>query len=134
MALRWTAAAMLEATKGFRRLKAYKQLPKLRDALLALRAARAESRPCQSRRGRVGDGEQRLLICNTGRDISHGPSYVTPAVFRCPSVSKGCGLRLELTLKPLERRVDQRKKSDAEIESGVSTKISNSAARCRRSC
>ena len=43
MALRWTAAGMMEARKGFRRLKAYKQLPKLRDALLALRAARAES-------------------------------------------------------------------------------------------
>jgi hypothetical protein len=33
MALRWTAAAMLEAKKGFRRLKAYKQLPTLRAAL-----------------------------------------------------------------------------------------------------
>jgi putative transposase len=33
MALRWTAAAMQEAKKGFRRLKAYKQLPKLRAAL-----------------------------------------------------------------------------------------------------
>ena len=33
MALRWTAAAMLEAKKGFRRLKAYKQLPALRVAL-----------------------------------------------------------------------------------------------------
>jgi putative transposase len=42
MALRWTAAGMMEARKGFRRLKAYKQLPKLRDALLALRAARAD--------------------------------------------------------------------------------------------
>src|SRR3954468_9972621 len=41
MALRWTAAGMMEASKGFRRLKAYKQLPKLRDALLALRTARA---------------------------------------------------------------------------------------------
>jgi transposase-like protein len=41
MALRWTAAGMMEAKKGFRRLKAYKQLPKLRDALLALKAARA---------------------------------------------------------------------------------------------
>ena len=41
MALRWTAAGMMEARKGFRRLKAYKQLPKLRDALLALKAARA---------------------------------------------------------------------------------------------
>jgi transposase-like protein len=36
MALRWTAAAMLEASKGFRRLKAYKQLPILRAALIAL--------------------------------------------------------------------------------------------------
>jgi putative transposase len=35
MALRWTAAAMLEAKKGFRRLKAYKQLPALRAALAA---------------------------------------------------------------------------------------------------
>jgi transposase-like protein len=35
MALRWTAAAMLEAKKGFRRLKAYKQLPALRAALIS---------------------------------------------------------------------------------------------------
>ena len=33
MALRWVAAGMMEATKGFRRLKAYKQLPALRAAL-----------------------------------------------------------------------------------------------------
>jgi hypothetical protein len=35
MALRWTAAGMLEAIKGFRRLKAYKYLPVLRAALVA---------------------------------------------------------------------------------------------------
>ena len=35
MALRWTGAAMFEAAKGFRRLKAHKQLPSLRAALLA---------------------------------------------------------------------------------------------------
>jgi putative transposase len=35
MALRWTAAAMHEAKKGFRRLKAYRQLPALRAALAA---------------------------------------------------------------------------------------------------
>ena len=35
MALRWTAAAMQEAVKGFRRLKAYRQLPMLRTALAA---------------------------------------------------------------------------------------------------
>jgi len=33
MALRWTAAGMLEAAKGFRRLKAYKHLPVHRAAL-----------------------------------------------------------------------------------------------------
>lgn len=41
MALRWTSAAMLEAAKGFRRLKAYKQLPTLRAALLAHQAEHA---------------------------------------------------------------------------------------------
>jgi putative transposase len=35
MAMRWTAAAMQEAAKGFRRLKAHKQLPALRVALEA---------------------------------------------------------------------------------------------------
>ena len=33
MALRWTAAGMIEAAKGFRRLKAWKQLPILEKAL-----------------------------------------------------------------------------------------------------
>src|SRR6202162_5124439 len=36
MALRWTGAAMQEAAKGVRRLKAHKQLPVLRQALAAL--------------------------------------------------------------------------------------------------
>lgn len=36
MALRWTGAAMLEAAKGFRRLKAHRQLPVLRSALAKL--------------------------------------------------------------------------------------------------
>jgi transposase-like protein len=35
MALRWTSAAMLEAAKGFRRLKAYRRLSTLRAALAA---------------------------------------------------------------------------------------------------
>src|SRR5713101_2086677 len=38
MALRWTAAGMIEAAKGFRRLKAYKQLPILRAAIAAYHA------------------------------------------------------------------------------------------------
>ncbi len=35
MALRWVAAAMIEAARGFRKLKAHKQLPALRTALIA---------------------------------------------------------------------------------------------------
>ncbi len=42
MAMRWTAAAMIEAKKGFRRLKAHKQLPALRAALDRKKAAAAE--------------------------------------------------------------------------------------------
>jgi putative transposase len=41
MALRWTGAAMIEPAKGFRRLKAHKQLPSLRAALLAHQAKHA---------------------------------------------------------------------------------------------
>jgi putative transposase len=41
MALRWTAAGMLEAAKGFRRLKAHKQLPILKAALAAHHAKRS---------------------------------------------------------------------------------------------
>ena len=41
MALRWTAAGMMEAAKGFRRLKACKQLPALRAALNAHHAKHA---------------------------------------------------------------------------------------------
>jgi putative transposase len=41
MARRWTAAGMIEAAKGFRRLKAYKQLPALKAALLAHQANHA---------------------------------------------------------------------------------------------
>jgi putative transposase len=42
MALRWTAAAMQEAAKGFRRLKARRQLPLLRAALYAYRVKHAD--------------------------------------------------------------------------------------------
>jgi putative transposase len=41
MALRWTAAGMMEAAKGFRRLKAHRQLPVLRAALAAHQAKHA---------------------------------------------------------------------------------------------
>ena len=38
MALRWTGAAMIEAAMGFRKLKAHKQLPTLRAALMTNQA------------------------------------------------------------------------------------------------
>lgn len=43
MALRWAGAAMQEAAKGFRRLKAHKQLPLLKAALAARKANTAPS-------------------------------------------------------------------------------------------
>ena len=43
MALRWTGAAMQETAKGFRRLKAHKQLPVLRQALAALHGQNASN-------------------------------------------------------------------------------------------
>jgi putative transposase len=55
MALRWTAAGMMEAKKGFRRLKAYKQLPTLKAALLARQAAR--SAPVANDSGLAGMSE-----------------------------------------------------------------------------
>jgi putative transposase len=45
MALRWTAAGMMEAAKGFRRLKAYRQLPYLRTALAVLQAKHTARQP-----------------------------------------------------------------------------------------
>jgi transposase-like protein len=50
MALRWTAAGMLEAKKGFRRLKAYKQLPALKAALLAHQAKHASTNKLEENR------------------------------------------------------------------------------------
>jgi len=49
MALRWTGAAMLEAAKGFRRLKAHRQLPILKAALAAHAARHAFRPPVEQR-------------------------------------------------------------------------------------
>jgi len=49
MALRWTATAMLEAEKSFRRLKAHKQLPVLRAALLHHQQALLGEQPIASK-------------------------------------------------------------------------------------
>ena len=44
MALHWTGAAMQEAAKGFRRLKAHKQLPVLQAALHAIQTQQGADR------------------------------------------------------------------------------------------
>jgi hypothetical protein len=46
MAMRWTAAAMIEAKKGFRRLKAHKQLPALRAGMSRRMLKRGAERRC----------------------------------------------------------------------------------------
>jgi putative transposase len=48
MALRWTAAGMMEAAKGFRRLKAYKHLPVLKAALAARQSKGTLSRTVEA--------------------------------------------------------------------------------------
>jgi putative transposase len=50
MALRWTGTAMLEAEKSFRRLKAHKQLPILRAALLRHQQALLGDQPIASKK------------------------------------------------------------------------------------
>ena len=45
MALRWAGAAMQEAAKGFRRLKAHKQLPLLKAALAKRKALTTSANP-----------------------------------------------------------------------------------------
>lgn len=49
MALRWTGTAMLEAERSFRRLKAHKQLPVLRAALLRHQQALLGDQPIASK-------------------------------------------------------------------------------------
>lgn len=50
MALRWTAAGMMEAAKGFRRLKAHKQLPILKAALAAHQDKHATKQKLEQKR------------------------------------------------------------------------------------
>jgi hypothetical protein len=88
MALRWAGAAMQEAAKGFRRLKAYKQLPIL-QAALAVRTARASSSNAhlaQTTKA-VSASDARFVLFNIKWDIAqiHKP----PAMrFCCPGANR----------------------------------------------
>ena len=72
MALRWTGAAMQEAAKGFRRLKAHKQLPVLRSALAKLQAQHSGKPVLERMRWlrRMLSGQRRPENFNFRRDIS----------------------------------------------------------------
>ena len=61
MALRWTTAGMMEATKGFRRLKAHKQLPILKAALAAHQAKHAVN-PDLEQQAKAGAGAR--AVCS----------------------------------------------------------------------
>ena len=77
MTLRWTAAAMQEAAKGFRRLKAHKQLPALRATLEAHRT-KASTHGVLARQADarvVNLGNDGSAMFNKRRDI---PSASTP--------------------------------------------------------
>ena len=91
MAMRWTAAAMQEAAKGFRRLKAHKQLPALRAALEAhqnkTHTASLLAKPTPLN---INLGSDRFAMFNKVRDIPPlsprrqvlpaGPCRVSPDV------------------------------------------------------
>jgi len=73
IALRWTATAMLEAEKGFRRLKTHKQLSILRAALLRYQQALPGDRPIASKNLAVYDSTDGACctIFDRHRDYPH---------------------------------------------------------------
>ena len=77
MALRWTGAAMLEAAKGFRRLKAHKQLPILRAALAAHQASHFINYLTHRRNLRIAARRR------TFRTPAHSPAHFPPPKASC---------------------------------------------------
>ena len=78
IALRWTAAAMHEAKKGFRRLKAFRQLPGLTSlACCSLRKGNKQSRSCSKRDGRLTSFTAALAFAkfNRARDNSRAARW-----------------------------------------------------------
>src|SRR5262249_11261868 len=96
MALRWTAAAMLRAKKGFRRLrKAHKQLAALRIALKAHYEKASSNRAIALRKPRprrFSDGSDHFAIFNKAREIP-GTSLDSGGYPYGVSGSEVCGLR-----------------------------------------
>jgi hypothetical protein len=79
MALRWTAAGMMEAAKGFRRLKAYKHLPALRAALAA-HQCKYTQRVEHDAEVNMGSTRWKISVTRTGDNPRDGSSRSTEAI------------------------------------------------------
>jgi len=76
MAMRWTAAAMIEVKMGFRRLKAHNQLPALRAALDRKKAAAPDPPLAQiDEAAWLSTSSARSANFNTARDIPAPPPW-----------------------------------------------------------
>ena len=78
MVLRWTAAGMMEAAKGFRRLKAHKQLPILKAAALAAHQAKQETKPKLER-------TESRIASSTGNESTASSTECLPAAILGPT-------------------------------------------------
>jgi putative transposase len=73
MALRWVAAGMIEAAKGFRKLKAHQQLPILRAALIAHQDSQAAKIVAPASRAAKHDIAQRRSEAEVQQASGHPP-------------------------------------------------------------
>jgi hypothetical protein len=85
MAMRWTAATMQEAAKGFRRLKAHKQLP-------ALRAALDGPAPCRPRQNTMNKLMQKLSRCATRKSTEHNLDLTRRSRVLPPSIGASAAI------------------------------------------
>ena len=90
MALRWTAAGLLEAQKTFRRLKAYRQLPILRNALQEhLKKAQADSAIENHHEGSIASSTSDACPTNFNRDRD------IAVTMKLPGTAVGCSALLD---------------------------------------
>ena len=92
MALRWTAAGMMEATKGFRRLKAHKQLP-IKAAAAALQAQQTTKQKLEENLRRIASSTG-----NARPEVQHRAGH--PADSATVGLEFAAPLNSPLTLKP----------------------------------
>lgn len=71
MALRWTTAGMIEASKGFRRLKAFKYLPVLRAALAAHASKHADTKKIEPKADATWAMPVQALACDSPQVARH---------------------------------------------------------------